>query len=596
MGLVLLAVLPALGLTLHHGLEQRAKARDEARSAAVNRALTLAAGQERHLAAALRLVESLAAATVVRVVDPQGCSLLFSQLLRQSGAGVANILAVAAGGERIAEAAGGFGDGFPPGRTPMQTDTFAGRDWFRAATTEKTCQAGPFAPAPDGRPLAVVACPSLGWDGEVKAVVAASLSLDALAEAVAAAPPPKGGVVGVLVPSGRLLATFPRPLPAVGTDISGTPLGRAVSGHRFGSLEAMGLDGEAKLVGFSRFAPDRPDSPVVFVERPLAEAYAASRKLLRDQVAWLALVGLIGLGAAWFFGSRLLVRPIVALMEAAEAIGRGEFATRLSGASSIRELSRLDQAFDAMAGELEERERALAEKTAALENSNKDLEQFAYVASHDLQEPLRKITSFADLLGKRCAGQLDETGERYVAYMVDGARRMSQLINHLLTYSRLGTSKAAFAPMALGDALDVALDNLELPLAEAGAVVTREALPEVTADATQIAQLFQNLVGNAVKYRGEAPPEIHVSARRDGDAWTVAVADNGMGIAPQHFDRVFRMFQRLTTAKEHAGAGIGLAFCKRIVERHGGRIWVESTAGAGSTFLFTLPDREAGAP
>lgn len=173
---------------------------------------------------------------------------------------------------------------------------------------------------------------------------------------------------------------------------------------------------------------------------------------------------------------------------------------------------------------------------------------------------------------------------------------MSQLINHLLTYSRLGTSRAAFAETELGQALDVALDNLELPLAEAGASVTRDALPAVVADATQLAQLFQNLVGNAVKYRGDAPPAVHVAARREDDAWVVSVADNGMGIAPRHFDRVFRMFQRLTTAKEHAGAGIGLAFCKRIVERHGGRIWVESVEGEGSTFFFTLPDREAGAP
>ena len=596
MGLVLLAVLPALALALYHGLEQGAKARAEAGVAVSCRAQALAAGEVGRLAAAMRLVESLAAATVVRVVDPQGCTLLFSELLRQSGPGIANILTVSANGERIAEARDAAGDGFPPGRTPLHTVTFADRDWFKQAVATKTCHAGPFVTSPDGRPLAVAACPSLGWDGEVKAVVAAVLTLDALAEAVAAAPPPPGGVVGVLAPSGVLLATFPEKLPVVGRQLAGSPLVRAMVDKAFGGMETAGLDGEGKLAGWARIAPQRPGSPAVFVERPLAEAYAASQRLLWVHLAWLAVVGIVGLGAARIFGTRLLVRPIVALVEAAEAIGRGEFATRTAGAPRIRELLRLGTAFDAMAGELEERDRVLAEKTTALENSNKDLEQFAYVASHDLQEPLRKITSFADLLGKRCAGQLDETGERDMAYMVDGARRMSQLINHLLTYSRLGTSRAAFTETNLGQALDVALDNLELPLAEAGASVTRDALPAVVADATQLAQLFQNLVGNAVKYRGDLPPAVHVAARREDDAWVVSVADNGMGIAPRHFDRVFRMFQRLTTAKEHAGAGIGLAFCKRIVERHGGRIWVESVEGEGSTFFFTLPDREAGAP
>lgn len=593
MGLVLLAVLPALGLALYHGLDHRARAKAEAQTEAAQSAQALAAAQGAQLAATLRLAESLAATTVVRVHDPQGCALLFSQLLRQSGAGIANILAVSSNGEPLAEAVENAGDAFPAGRTPLGTPSFADRDWFRQAARQKSCRTGPFVPDPSGRPVAVIACPALGWDGEVKAVVAASITLDTLAQAVAAAPPPPGGHVGVIAATGELLATFPEKSAQIGSNIGESPLARTVLGGLSGSVEAQGLDGAAKLIGFSRLAPDSAASPAVFVAVPLAEAYADAERLLRGHLAWLAAVGLLGLGAAWLFGSRLLVEPIVALVEAAEAIGRGEFAARLTRPPRIRELSRLGLAFNAMAGELEARDKVLAAQTAALEQSNKDLEQFAYVASHDLQEPLRKITSFADLLAKRCAGQLDETGGRYVAYMVDGARRMSTLINHLLTYSRLGTRGAAFAAMDLGQALDAALDNLELPLAEAGATVTRGDLPELVADATQITQLFQNLVGNAVKYRADRPPVVAVTARREADGWTVAVADNGQGIAPQHFERVFRMFQRLHTAKEQQGAGIGLAFCKRIVERHGGRIWVESEEGTGSTFFFTLPDLEA---
>ncbi len=593
MALVLLAVLPALGLALYHGLDQRAKARDEAKAAVANRAQTLAAAQAEQLAGALRLVESLAATTVVRVLDPQGCALLFSQLLRQSGPGIANILAVSASGERIAEAVDNAGDASPSSHTPLGGVSFATRDWFRQAERDRTCRVGPFRITDAGRPVAVVSCPALGWSGEVKAVVAASLTLDALGRSVAAAPGAPGETVDVLDASGTILAAFPQEPEDVGRDIAATPLGRAVRAKPAGSLEATGLDGQAKLVGVARLTPGAADSPAVFVAMPLAEAYAAARSLLFHQMAWLAVVGLVGLGAAWLCGTRLLVSPIVALVEGAEAIGRGELATRLPASPRIRELARLGRAFNAMAGELEERQCVLAEKTAALEHSNRDLEQFAYVASHDLQEPLRKITSFAELLAKRCAGSLDATGERYVAYMVDGARRMSQLINHLLAYSRLGTRGAAFAPMELAAALDAALDNLELPLAETGATVTRGELPTLVADATQITQLFQNIVGNAVKYRADRPPVIHVSARREDGGWTVAVTDNGQGIAPQHFERIFRMFQRLHTTAQRQGAGIGLAFCKRIVERHGGRIWVESEEGTGSTFSFTLPDLEA---
>jgi len=596
MGLVLLAVLPALGLALYHGLTLRGQARIEAKSAAEQQAFALCAVQKEQFTAARQLIETLAATTVVRVIDPQGCSQLFSQLLAQSGGGLANILAVSASGDRIGEAVPEAGDFFPVSRTPLGAANYASRDWFSHVVRTGTFYAASFAPAPDGRPVMVIACPALGWDGAVKAVVAASLTLDALARAVAAAPPPPGGVVGVVDGMGRLLAAFPDPNGQVGENVSPSPLTQAVLARPQGSAEAAGPDGVVRLVGFTRLQPETAGSPTVYVGIPLREAYAQAQKLLRDQMVWLAAVGLIGLGVAWILGTRLLVAPITALVEAAEAIGRGEFATRTGETGHALELKRLGRAFNRMAEGLEERERGLAQKTAELENSNKDLEQFAYVASHDLQEPLRKITSFADLLAKRYAGQLDETGQRYVDYMVDGARRMSQLITHLLTYSRLGTRGKAFAPLPVGEALTVALENLQMALEETGATVTRGDLPVAVADAAQLAQLFQNLVGNALKYRGQDAPMISVSASRGENAWTVAVADNGIGIAPQHHERVFRMFQRLHTTKEHPGVGIGLSFCKRIVERHGGRIWVESEEGRGSTFFFTLPDIEEPAP
>jgi len=597
--LVLMAVLPALGLALYHGLAQLQQAREKAKAEAANRALALASVQREIANSARQIIETLAATTVVRVIDPQGCVQLFSQLLEQSGGGVANILAVSAMGDRIAEAVPDAGDFFPADHNPLGQINFANRTWFKEVTRTGKFYAAHFTLTPQGRPIMLIACPARGWDGGVKAVVAACLTLDALTRRIGATPLPPGGLVGVVSPSGKLLFCQPDPHRRVGHEVAACPLSQLVIKRHEGNAEVTDSDGIPRLVGFARLVPDLlPDSPVLYVGIPLAEAYAKAQSMLRDQILWLILVGVIGLGAAWAMGSRLLIKPITALMEASEAIGRGESSTRLTESATVSELGRLGKAFNTMADELEERERGLVQLTNDLRNSNRDLEQFAYVASHDLQEPLRKITSFADLLTKRYGSQFDETGQRYINYMVDGAKRMSQLISHLLAYSRIGTRGKTFAAMGLGEALDIALDNLQLTLEQTGAIVHRpENLPTVTADVAQIGQLFQNLIGNALKYRNEAiAPEVTITAKRLEDAWEIAVADNGIGIAPQHFDRVFRMFQRLHTTKEHPGSGIGLSFCKRIIERHGGRIWVESEEGKGSTFFFTLPDRKEEEP
>ena len=230
--------------------------------------------------------------------------------------------------------------------------------------------------------------------------------------------------------------------------------------------------------------------------------------------------------------------------------------------------------------------------TVELERSNQELEQFAYVASHDLQEPLRKIINFTQLLAQRYDGQLDEKADSFIGYIVDGAERMRTLINDLLTYSRVSTREKAFAPIDLETALDVALDGLSVAVEQSGARVTREPLPTLMADDGQMVQLFQNLIGNAIKFRSEAPPRVHVGAERRQDGWRFRVQDNGIGIDPEYAERIFVIFQRLHGRGEYAGTGIGLAVCKKIVERHDGRIWVESKAGEGATFYFTLAAHE----
>jgi PAS domain S-box-containing protein len=221
--------------------------------------------------------------------------------------------------------------------------------------------------------------------------------------------------------------------------------------------------------------------------------------------------------------------------------------------------------------------------------SNKELEQFAYVASHDLQEPLRMVSSFTQLLASRYQGRLDQDADDFIHYAVDGATRMQQLIQDLLTYSRITTRGNPFLSLDLHEALGEAVANLHTAIVESTAVVTNGELPTVNADRTQLVQVFQNLVGNALKFRkpGE-PPRVHISAERVGHEWIISVQDNGIGIDPQYFKRLFVIFQRLHGKQEYPGTGIGLALCQRIVARHGGRIWVESAPGEGATFRFTM--------
>jgi PAS domain S-box-containing protein len=233
----------------------------------------------------------------------------------------------------------------------------------------------------------------------------------------------------------------------------------------------------------------------------------------------------------------------------------------------------------------EERERYVKE----LALSNTELQQFAYVASHDLQEPLRMITSYTQLLSKRYKGQMDADADEFIAYAVDGASRMQKLIEDLLTYSRLGTNKVPFVQVDSNVVLQRAIDNLSVTVQETDATVTSDPLPVVFAVESQLLQLFQNLAGNAIKYHGPNPPQIHVAAHEKDSEWVFSVRDNGIGIEPQYADRIFVIFQRLHTSEKYPGTGIGLAVCKKIVERHGGRIWVESQTGQGATFYFTIP-------
>jgi signal transduction histidine kinase len=291
-------------------------------------------------------------------------------------------------------------------------------------------------------------------------------------------------------------------------------------------------------------------------------------------------------------------RRLRLLIIGANALAFGLFF--LAGLAIYREMeqrSRVEAEVRLLNAELEkrveERTRQLAERAKDLETSNQELQQFAYVASHDLQEPLRTISSFTQLLAKRYQDKLDDNAREFIHFAVDGCKRMQTLINDLLAFSRVGTQGKPLDPVDCDAVLNRVLRTLKIAIEESRVAITRDPLPKVLADEIQLSQLLQNLIGNAIKFRGKDTPRVHISATQEGALWKISVQDNGIGIAPEHNERIFVIFQRLHTKMQYPGTGIGLAICKKIAERHGGRIWVEPTPGGGSTFVFTIQNAKS---
>jgi signal transduction histidine kinase len=314
-----------------------------------------------------------------------------------------------------------------------------------------------------------------------------------------------------------------------------------------------------------------------------------------------AIVALTVAALGGILGARSVGKPLGELRDATQEIARGNL-DRRARVHARDEIGQLAHDFNRMAGALiearQDLERKVKARTAALERSNKELESFAYVASHDLQEPLRSVSGFVQLLKRRYEGKLDEQADEYITFATEAVKRMQELIQDLLVYSRVESQGKPLAPTKLDEVFNGVLNSLRLQIEESGAHVTRDDLPRVLGDDVQLGQLIQNLVGNAVKFRKKgATPNIHVEAVVKDGMWLVSVKDDGIGIAPEYAEKVFVIFQRLHRREEYGGTGIGLAVCKKIVERHGGRIWVESKEGEGATFFFTLrPARHAQEP
>jgi signal transduction histidine kinase len=338
-----------------------------------------------------------------------------------------------------------------------------------------------------------------------------------------------------------------------------------------------------------------------YVDAVVAARDAAADRL-QDLQDLLLLAVLLAVATAVVTGGLLyaalrswIVVPVSSLAAETRTVRAGDLDHRVDvdGPPEIRQLAAdVDAMRRGLVEQLAEvdRARALLEQQAEdLRRSNRDLEQFAYVASHDLQEPLRKVSSFCQMLERRYKGQLDERADQYIEFAVDGAKRMQLLINDLLAFSRVGRITEGAVEVPLGDVVADALRNLAASVEETGATVEASDLPVVRGERRLLVQLVQNLVGNALKFHGERPPRVRITARRVEDDWEVAISDEGIGIDPHFAERIFVIFQRLHPKAEYEGTGIGLALCKKIVEHHGGAIWLDTTVERGTTFRFTLP-------
>ncbi|MEW5727507.1 MAG: ATP-binding protein [Pseudomonadota bacterium] len=470
----------------------------------------------------------------------------------------------------------------------------ADREYFTKALATKDYASGEYVVGRvSGLRVLPVALPVLGPDGQVDRVMIAGKQLDWFRRMIDSLGLPAGLHVGLLDRNAVELTTYREmEMPIEDRSAVGEDLARAVAeGHTL-FREVQGSDGVVRMVALAPLGGGGMPHGIV-VSRPIREAQAEESRFLWTTIGVLGAALVAVAVAVLLLLQRFVVAPVGRLIDGMRGVRAGDRAwragDRAGGAMEIKELYR---SLDGMLAELARHEQRVKAQAADLARSNADLQNFAYTVSHDLREPLRTISSFIKLIERRYAGQLDDEGREFMAFVTDGAARMTRMLDGVLEYSRINTRGNEPAPVPLDAPLDQAIQSLTVAMEESGARVVRAVpLPVVMGDADQLSRLFQNLLANSVKFaRPGQPPEITVSARDAGDGlWEIAVADNGVGLPADGRDALFQLFRRLVTRDQVPGDGVGLALCKRIVERHGGTIRVDSEEGRGATFLFTLP-------
>lgn len=624
--LVLLAVLPALGLVIYTAIEQRQLGIEAARQETLRLVRFAAQRQQELIEGARQLLLTLVHNKEVQSMDQAACQELFASV-RSIHRLYSNLGIILTNGEVFVSAV--------PVTQPVN---LADRLYFRDALERRDFAVGDYQLGRIARSANLnVGYPIMDSNQQPRAVAYAALDLSWFPALVTNAQLPPGSSVTLADRDGITLARYPDPGgKLVGTSVrSANPrIRQMVSSPRDReyTLIGTGRDGIERLYAVKilggREADARPATIALGI--PLAVAHADANRALARNLLLLAAVTALALLAAWWMGDLMILRRVREMVAVTRRLSAGELEVRLSTAGGRGELQALARAFNEMAAAIQlrdeqqkkteaqllalnqrlyslnaELEQRVEARTAELRQSNQDLQQFAYVASHDLQEPLRMVTHFVQLLSQRYQDRLGQDASEFIGFALDGARRMQQLIQDLLSYSRVGTRGEPFAPADCNQIVQRVLDNLRVAIEESGARVKCEPLPAVWGDAVQLSQVFQNLISNAIKFRGDQPPVVQLAARafetpdelpaghpgagHPARWFLFSVRDNGIGIAAADFERIFVIFQRLHRREKYPGTGIGLSICKRIIDRHCGRIWVESEPGQGATFLFILP-------
>ena len=581
--LVIVALIPSFVVLSYVYLRNQANLSREVQGQALRLSRLVASQQASRIDAARQVMAVLAEIPEVRDGVPGKCSAVLASVrpaLRESGYGAAALIR-------------------PDGTMYCADVAINGnpdrskRPFFRNVMERRAFSVGAYRIGGLSKiPVLVSGYPILDADGEVANMIAISITIEWFNTLLSHLALPKTASAVVFDAEGTILARYPESEDWVGKNVSNSRLFRRIKGERTGMAEELGLENVERLVGFTEVGGDLGEV-YVLVGFDRADALGATAKSLLLGPGLMVVVAFLSFAFVLYGLHRILLRNLYKLVAATRRVESGDLTTRSGLTEEAGEFGDLGRSFDAMAEALAYRDREIRQRTAELTRSNEELQQFAYVASHDLQEPLRMVGSYVQLLARRYQGRLDQDADEFIGFAVDGATRMQRLLDGLLTFSRVRTHGTDFKPVELDDILATTVTDLKGRIEENGAEVTSDPLPRVQGDQAQLGQVFQNLISNALKFRGADTPRVHVSATRTGDEWVVSVRDNGIGIDPQFSDKIFVIFKRLHTRAEYPGDGLGLATARRIVDRHGGRMWFESELGQGATFFFSIPTVEA---
>jgi len=611
--LVLLAVAPVAAVILYNGAERRHAASAEVRQEALQLTEMSVLQQEQVLEGSRQLLVALGSLVQLSGIDAlrqETCGPAFAKL-KEDFSFYSNLGVVNRQGDLVCSAL--------PLAAPV---SLADRSWFIRAQASRSFSVGDYQVGRlTGVPTLNVALPVLDRSGAFTGAIFLAIDLNWLNETLSRTSLPKGAALTLFDRNGTIIARSPDPESWLGQNAAQSPLWQMVSGPS-GAAETSGLDGTNRLYGFTSLT-NPPDAGLyTTLGIPKSTAFAPIDRETSRNLILLAVAGALALALAGIAGEVFVLRKTRQLVQTTARLSDGDLSARSGPHHGAGELDQLGRALDGMAAAIEERENArqkavgelhevnrslddrVRARTLELEQeiaqrnvledelraANAELEDFTYIVSHDLKEPLRGIEAFSGFLAEEYTSKLDEDGQRYTSFIRSSALRMKELIDDLLQLSRLGRNDPEMAPVDFDSLMGEIREEMAFTLETKNVVMAvQTGLPTVSCDRLQIKQVLNNLISNAVKFNNKPGPTIEISCVDRCNDYVFAVKDNGIGIDPQYFGKIFQVFQRLHRREDFEGTGAGLAICKKIIEAHGGQVWVESVPGTGSTFSFSLP-------